>query len=460
MRLEHNLKLTQTQKLIMTQELRQAIQLLQYNSLELNEYIKDQIEENPMLEMESIDRETEDIKKEEKKDEIDLKDLAERYDDISYKSEINKNKDEYNYEAFVTHKESLKDYLMSQLNLTIIDDNDYLIGKYIIENIDKNGYLITTLEEIKNYFKIDTQKAEEILEIIQSFDPIGVGARNLKECLLIQIKEKENVNPGIIEIIKNHLEDLSCNRILNIAKELNIKPIEVEKACDYIKTLNPKPGSGFNSSGSDTKFISPDATIELIDGEYIIILNDITGPRLNISDYYLSLMKNNKDENTNEFLSERLNKAMWIIKSIQQRRQTIYNVIEAILKFQIDFFKEGEKSLKPLTLKEVADYIDMHESTVSRATNGKYVQTPRGLYELKYFFTSGVGNKLGGESSSTSIKSRIKDIIEEEDSKKPYSDQKIADILKGKGIKISRRTVAKYREELEIPSSSKRKRYS
>lgn len=459
MRLEHSLKLEQTQKLIMTQELRQAIQLLQYNSLELNEYIKEQIEENPMLEMESSNIEIENAKKEDK-DEIDLKDLAERYDDISYKSEINRNKDEYNFESFITRKESLKDYLMNQLNLTIMDDNDYLIGKYIIENIDRNGYLIITLEEINTYFKIHMQKTEKILKVIQSFDPIGVGARDLKECLLIQLKSKKDVDPVVISIIEKYLDDLSCNKIMKISKELNVDPSKIQSACDYIKTLNPKPGSGFGDSLEDTKFILPDASIEIVEGEYVILINDITGPSLNISNYYLSLMKNNKEENTKEFLSERFSKAMWIIKSIQQRRQTIYNVIEAILKFQIGFFKEGEKALVPLTLKEVADYIEMHESTVSRATNGKYVQTPRGLYELKYFFTSGVKDQRGGVSSSTSIKATIKEIIDEENPKKPYSDQKIADILNKKGSNISRRTVAKYREELDIPNSSKRKRYN
>lgn len=464
MELKHNLKLQQSQKLIMTQELRQAIQLLQYNSLELNEYIKDQIQENPMLEMETIDKEIDnpkvDDKIDEKKDEIDLKELAERYDDISYKTEIDRNPVEYNFESFVSYRENLKDHLMGQLNLTIMDDLDYLVGLYIIENIDKNGYLTIGMEEIENNFDISIGKAEEILKIIQGFDPLGVGARDLKECILIQLRENEDINPIVSKIVEEHLEDLSCNKISKISKDLNLTAKEIQDACDYIKTLNPKPGSGFEDSSNETKFIRPDASIELIEGEYVILINDVTGPRLNISDYYLSLMKNNEDKNTKEFLSEKFNKALWIIKSIEQRRQTIYNVIEAILKFQREFFDKGEKFLIPLTLKEVADHIEMHESTISRSTNGKYVQTPRGLYELKYFFPSGVTEKSGAISSSTSIKATIREIIEAEDEKKPYSDQKITDILKEKGSNISRRTVAKYREELNIPSSSMRKRYS
>lgn len=464
MRLEHNLKLEQSQKLIMTQELRQAIQLLQYNSLELNEYIKDQIEENPMLEMENLNIEMEIPKDENKdegiKDEIDLKGLAERYDDISYKAEVDRNPKDYNYESFVSYRENLKDHLMGQLNLTIMEDKDYLLGVYIIESIDKNGYLATRVEEISSRFNISLKKVEEILKVIQGFDPVGVGARDLNECLLIQLRNKEDVNPIIIKIVEDYLEDLSCNKITKIAKDLNLDPSEIQRACDYIKTLNPKPGSGFEDFLEETKFIRPDASIEFIDGEYVILINDITGPRLNISNYYLSLMKNNKDENTKEFLSDKFKKAMWIIKSIEQRRQTIYNVIEAILKFQREFFDKGEKFLLPLTLKEVAEHIEMHESTVSRSTNGKYVQTPRGLYELKYFFSSGVADQSGELSSSTSIKSTIRDIIKGEDEKKPYSDQKITDILKERGSNISRRTVAKYREELNIPSSSMRKRYS
>ena len=266
--------------------------------------------------------------------------------------------------------------------------------------------------------------------------------------------------PNTELIIERYLEDIAHNRLLKISKELNIDLKEVQEICDFIKTLEPKPGRSYSGDADQVNYITPDAYIEYIDGEYVIILNDITGPRLNINNFYREMIRQGKDPKATEFLSERLNAAMRIIRSIEQRRMTIYSVLESILKFQRDFFIMGEKGLKPLTLKEVADDIDMHESTVSRATNGKYVQTPRGLFELKYFFTSGISTNKGADVSSTSIKAVLKEIIEGEDPKKPYSDQQLSNILKERGISISRRTVAKYRDELNIPSSTMRRRYN
>ncbi|HZJ99575.1 MAG TPA: RNA polymerase factor sigma-54 [Tissierellaceae bacterium] len=458
MKLGFNIRLEQSQRLIMTPELRQAIQLLQYNSLELNEYLKNEIEENPLLEMENPNNQMEETRELTDDKDVDWKEVAERYDDFSYKAPVDKNQEEYNYEAFTTYTKTLKEFLIEQLNLTILDDKEYLLGDYIIQNIDENGYLDIGIEEIAEQMNSNVQEVEDVLKIIQTFEPLGVGARDLKECLLIQIREKGDVEPNLVKIIDLYLDDLACNRMIKIAKELNIDLNEMQEVCDYIKTLEPKPGRAFSDSGENVKYIIPDASIEEIEGEYVIIINDITGPRLNINSYYRNLLKHSSDEDTTNYLSDKLNSAMWVIQSIEQRKQTIYKVIESILKFQIDFFKSGEKGLVPLTLKEVADEIDMHESTVSRATNGKFVQTPRGLFELKFFFTSGLPG-LSGEISSTSIKSEIKGIIDNEDSKKPLSDQAIADILKEKGASISRRTVAKYRDELNIPSSSKRKRY-
>lgn len=231
----------------------------------------------------------------------------------------------------------------------------------------------------------------------------------------------------------------------------------MQEACDYIRQLEPKPGRAFGNN-QDLGYIIPDAEIKLINGELEVILNDVTGPRLGINNYYRSLLRTGNDKDTMEFLNQKFNSAMWIIRSIEQRRNTIKKVIESIIKFQREFFLEGEKSLRPLTLKDIANDIDMHESTISRATNGKYVQTPRGLFELKYFFSSGVESHDGG-ISSVSIKKILQEIIDEENPKKPYSDNKLAEILAQKGIKISRRTVAKYRDELNIPPSNMRKRY-
>ncbi|MGJ0845826.1 RNA polymerase factor sigma-54 [Tissierella praeacuta] len=458
MRLSYDLTLEQSQKLIMTPELRQAIELLQFNSLELKEYIANEMEENPMLESLGSSEEFDNLDKYTNDNDIDWKEYFEKYDDISYRPQIDKNIKEYNYEAFVSYEPTLKEHLMSQLRFIPLENKEYKIGENIIQNIDENGYLSASTEEIAKFMKCGKEEVEIILDIIQTFEPSGVGARNLKECLAIQVKNKMDANHYIITIIEDYLEDLGYNRIQKISKELNLDLKEVQEACDYIKRLEPKPGSSFRSDSEDIRYIIPDAEIQLIDGEFVVILNDVTGPRLNINNYYKGLMKSGGDKKTIDFLNEKFNSAMWIIRSIEQRRNTIKRVIESILKFQKNFFIEGEIALKPLTLKDIADDIDMHESTISRATNGKYVQTPRGLFELKYFFSSGI---LGdeGDVSSTSIKVKLKDIIDNEDTKKPYSDQKISELLKMQGINISRRTVAKYRDELCIPSSSMRRRY-
>lgn len=458
MKLGYDLTLEQTQKLVMTPELRQAIQLLQFTSQELNEYLEKQVEENPLLELEKTSEDYENIDDfANKREEIDWKDYIGKEDDISYQPQVDKNVKEYSFENFISYSPSLKENLLFQLNVSEINKGDREIGEILIENIDENGYLMTSVEQVAKDLKIDSERVENVLFLIQGFEPLGVGARNLKECLLIQIREDKNRHPQAERIAEYYLEDIAHNRLSKIAKELNMDIEEVQNICDYIKTLEPKPGRSFND-GNQVKYITPDATIEYIDGEYIIILNDVTGPRLNINNFYKELIRKERDAKATEYLNEKLNSAMWIIRSIEQRRMTIYKVVESILKFQKDFFEIGEKGLKPLTLNEVAEDIQMHESTVSRATNGKYVQTPKGLYELKYFFTSGLTTS-SGEISSTSIKSMIKDLIEQENSKKPYSDQKISDILKAKGIDISRRTVAKYRDELGIPSSTARRRY-
>ncbi len=465
MKLSYNLTLEQSQKLIMTPELRQAIQLLQYNSLELNEYINKEIEENPLLEMEntnidiaSIDTET--ITKDRNKEqEIDWKEYLEKYDDYSYRPQVDRNQKEYTYESFTSYDLTLREQLISQLTLVRLSPKEYKIGEYIIQSLGENGYLNYPLEDIATKMKSTIAEVEAVLEVVQTFEPLGVGARDLVECLLIQISA-QNIKDHLIKvIIREHLDDLAHNRLTKIAKEENVDLLKVQRACDLIRTLEPKPGRSFDGNYDDVKYIVPDASIKFMDGEYIVQINDVTGPRLNINNFYKSLIKDGGDKETTEYLSDKLNSAMWIIRSIEQRRQTIFKVIESILKFQLEFFKEGDKSLVPLTLKDVAEDIEMHESTISRATNNKYVQTPRGLFELKYFFTTGLTSSTGEDISATSIKSIIKDIIESENCKKPYSDQKIADILIDKGNNISRRTVAKYRDELEIPSSTMRRRY-
>ena len=453
MKLGQDLIITQQQKLILTPELRQAIELLQFTTLELKEYIDNELEENPLLEREKEEQEFESLD-----DEVNWKEYIEKTSDDYYPSnEMDREQKDYDFTNFVSYNPQLRESLFLQLNVQDIDKKELTIGHFIIENIDDNGYLELSTNEIAEFLNVSEDIVENVLAIIQKFEPIGVGARNLKESLLIQLDDLLVEDENLYKIVNNHLEDLGENRIKKIAQELELSLEETQKLIDIIRTLNPKPGQQF-SSEDRIKYIIPDAYVRRIDDKYVVILNDSTAPRLNINNFYREMLTQEKDLKSKKFLSEKLDSAMWIIKTIEQRRMTIYNVLNAIVKFQLDFFDNGEKYLKPLTLKEIAEEIDMHESTVSRTTNGKYVQTDHGLFEFKYFFSSSL-NTNDGEISSTSIKSYIEEIISNEDKKKPLSDQAISEILKSKGIEISRRTVAKYRDELEILSSSKRRRY-
>ncbi|SHH36971.1 RNA polymerase, sigma 54 subunit, RpoN/SigL [Caloranaerobacter azorensis DSM 13643] len=459
MRLGFELSLQQSQKLIMTPELRQAIKILQYTNFELSQFIEEELEKNPLLEIESREDNAEkDIDLDELKSGIDWKEYLGKYDDISYSSYKEDDSNDWILENYITYKTTLKEHLLFQLNLTLFDEMDKKIGEFIIESLDENGYLRITTNEIANRLKVDDDRVENVLKIIQTFDPVGVGAKDLKECLKIQLEDRGIKDPYVFKVLENYLEEIACNKLTKISKELGISIKKVQNICDLIKTLEPKPGRGFINSSDDVKFIKPDVTLEIIDGEYIIQVNDVTAPRLTVNNYYRRLLNQAIEEAIVKFIKCKLDSALWLIKSIEQRRMTIYRVAEAIVRYQREFFEKGKKALKPLSLKVIADELEIHESTVSRAINGKYIQTPKGIFELKFFFSRGVlANQE--EISSTSVKSMIKELIESEDPKKPLSDQKITDILRKKNIKISRRTVAKYRDELNIPSSNLRKRY-
>lgn len=456
MRLNYDLTLEQSQKLVMTPELRQAIQLLQYTSLELRDYLAKELEENPMLEMERSDVDSQTIESLKEDKDVDLKEFLESFDDISYKSEIDRSRNEYSMDNYISYSPTLRDHLIEQLNMISIGSREYRIADYIINNINSSGYFTSTTDDIAAQLCVSVEEVELMLSVIQSFEPTGVGARDLKECLLLQVKDQKD--QILKNIIMNYLEDIASNKLAKISKDLGITIEDVQEYADWVKSLEPKPGRTFRSEGEDIRYIVPDASIEEIDGEFIITINDISGPRLNINEYYKNLIINTTDEKTSEFLQEKFNSALWIIKSIEQRRQTLYKVIESILSRQREFFRHGEKVLVPMTLKEVAEDVKMHESTISRATNGKYVQTPRGVFELKYFFTTGLTG-TGGDVSATCVKSMIRSMVAEEDHKRPLSDQQISEILEKKGVEISRRTVAKYRDELNIPSSTLRRRY-
>lgn len=460
------LNLSQTQKLIMTPELRQAIQILQFNNVELTDYINKQLEVNPFLE--SVDNKSDEsssnderVIESKEKDEVDWTELAEKYDDLSYKAyERNTdNESKQSFESYTSKKLSLKDHLMVQLGMTVKSNKEKRIGEFIIESLDNKGYLGCSLQDISLLINEDVVEVERVLRLIQTFDPIGVAARSLSECLMIQLREKGIQDKNAYIIAENYLEEIATNKIQKIAKDLHITVNRVQSICDIIKMLEPKPSRGFIVDSDNIRYIVPDVTIEKINDEYIIIVNDSYLPTLTISNYYKTMIHGLNDKEASKFLSDKLNSSMWLIKSIEQRRMTLYKVVESILKYQRKFFDEGKSALKPLVLKDVADDIGVHESTVSRATNGKYVQTPRGLFELKYFFASSLSETDGSGVSSTSVKNTIQKLIDTENSQKPLSDQKIAEKLNEEGINISRRTVAKYRDEMRIPSSSMRRRY-
>jgi RNA polymerase sigma-54 factor len=459
MKMDFALSMQQTQKLVMTQQLQMAIKILQMSSIELNEYVEEQVVENPVL----------DIEIEEKKqaeNEIDWGEVAKNSEwDYYHASDTEFNSNEYEEDEgtsplnFIESTVTLRDHLIMQLNLTVSDKLKLSIGEYLIDNIDSSGYLKVDLADVAGALEVSIKDVEDILYIIQTFDPSGIGARDLKECLLIQLKELGTFTEIFEKVIDKYLNEIGENKYGLIAKELNITPEEAQSIGDIIKSLEPKPGSGF-ADNEVIKYVSPDASVDKIDGEYVVTLNEGITPRLVINKYYRNILKSNdNDEIVKDFIKGKLDSAAWLIKSIDQRKTTLFNVVNFIIHYQEDFLDKGIEYLKPLTLKDVAENIGVHESTVSRAISGKYVQTNRGLYQLKFFFSRGLYAGAKGNISTESIKVKIKEIIELEDIKKPLSDQAITDILNKSRIDISRRTVAKYREELNIPSASKRKRY-
>lgn len=462
-KLGFDLTIEQSQKLVMTPELIQAIQILQFNTQELDAFVQEQLLVNPVLEQdqsEPANPEAETSEKEREK--LDWKEFIRNgsYDDISYRGYRDKDEERPDsFERYVTNEVTLPEHLMFQYQFATVDKGCRRVGKYIIESLDENGYMTSTVEEISRATGVREEKVGEALDIIHGFDPAGVGARDLSECLQLQLAARKELTPQMEEIITHHLEDIANNRLSAVARDTGMTVLQVQEAADVIRTLEPKPGRQF-ASQMETKYVIPDVIVEKIDNEYVVIINESSTPHLTISSYYRSLLgKAEKDQQLADYLSERVSSANWLIKSIEQRKQTIYNVVSAVVKYQKDFFDLGSKHLRTLTLKDIAEELGIHESTVSRSISGKYLQCPRGVYEIKYFFSAGVSDEVGEGVSSNSIKEFIKEIVEGEDRHKPYSDQAMVSILKDKGFNISRRTVAKYRDELGILSSSKRKRY-
>ncbi|AZR72275.1 RNA polymerase sigma-54 factor [Anoxybacter fermentans] len=455
--LSQHLAIEQKQTLIMTPRLQQAIQLLQFSTLELNQYIQEELKSNPILEVE-ID---EPMEEELELDEADFLEDYLAYIDYSFelKQSLERDPEEYNYENYITIKPTLTEYLLSQFNLLIHDPVELEIGEYLIGSLDERGFLSIPIEAVSEALGVEVPRVMAVLKKIQTLDPIGVGARNLVESLIIQCRYLYGDLPLVEQIIKDFLYDLGENRIKQIANKLKVSPTEVQKAADLIKTLNPRPAANF-STNYTTGYLEPDVFIQKVGNDYIVVMNEQTQPHLKINSYYQKILKNSKsDKNVREFLTKKLNSALWLIKCIEQRRMTIYRIVETLVELQRPFLDYGIKYLQPMTLNEVAERIQVHESTVSRATANKYVQTPHGIFELKFFFNSGISGGNGDGLASVSVKEIIQELIQGEDPTKPLSDRKIAELIKERGYSISRRTVAKYRDELGIPPSNKRRRY-
>lgn len=465
MRMGYDLVIEQQQKLIMTPELKLALKILQMPTTELEDMIQNELDANPVLDLEDDNRD-EKLEILQKKDknieekEIDWKEYL-QYQGKSYSmgEYDNDESSEFSYENIATYSYTLKDHLISQLRVSPISGKLRETGEYIIESLDENGYLTSNPEDMSAILNMDLGTVRAAISLIQTFEPFGVGAIDLKECLLIQLRNRNILNKTLEVIVNNHLDDIAYNRQNSISKKLSISIEEAQKYSDIVKSLEPKPGRAFEGSTS-TKYITPDVYIEKVGKEYLVIVNDHYSSKLMINQYYRKILSTeDKSSKASAFISSKLSSAMWLIKSLEHRKNTLYRVVKAILEYQMDFFQKGPMFIKTMTLKKIAEMVNVHESTVSRAISSKYVQTPRGLFEIKYFFKSGVDNQDGDAISSESIKKMIKSYVSSEDTSKPLSDQNIADFLVREGFMISRRTVAKYRDELGILSSSKRKRY-
>jgi len=453
MQMDLKLNISQKQRLILTQIMQQSINVLQMSAYDLREYIEKEFEENPILEA--------DFNLIESKDNIDntqlSKYLNDRYDE-NYNYQHN-NEDEASVFNFISDKKSLKDYLYEQLGEIKSDIKIKKVVSYMIESLDSRGYLENTLEEICSDLGIDKEKVQNALEILQSLEPCGIGARDLKECLLIQLKNKGILDEIIKEIVLKYLECIADCKYNYIAKELKITPKEVQAYGDIIKSLEPKPSRGYYT-GEEVKFIIPDAYIVKIGDKYNVIMNKDIIPNITINNLYKQEILNGKNKKEVEYVKEKVNDAIGLINDIEQRNNTILKLLECIVKKQKAYFENGQEYLKPMTLRDLADEMSLHESTVSRAIKDKYILTSRGTVKIKDLFCNGIiSSGINGEGVSTNnIKNKIKQLIQLENKNKPLSDQAICDLLNKEHIDISRRTVAKYREELGIKSSSKRKR--
>ena len=463
MKLDYSMKMTQEQRLILTQNMQQSIKLLQMSLHDLREYIDNEYSENPVLEVNEDMISSEEIQSNtvgETEEKYDHKKLLEELYSDSYNDKSERTysgEEDISPLSFIEKKNSLKEFLQEQLLELSIPQDIAIMCDYIIESLDSRGYLEISTEEISKELNIDEEEIKKALKIVQALEPYGIGARDIKECLLIQSEKLNILDDNIEKMILNHLENIAENKYELVGKDLNISPREAQRYGDLIKKLEPKPSRGFYT-GEDVSYIVPDAEIKNIDGEFFIIMNENVLPRLMINKTYKQVLDNNENKETSEYVKDKINQAIFLIKSIEQRKNTLYKVLECVVDKQKEFFIKGKQYIRPLTLKEVAEIIGMHDSTVSRAIKDKYILTSYGTIKIKDLFANGVSCNKDEDMTTIKIKDEIKKIINGENKSKPFSDQIISSMLAKKEMNISRRTVAKYREELGIKSSAMRKR--
>jgi RNA polymerase sigma-54 factor len=463
--------LSQTQNLSQTQvlapQLQQSLQILQVPMLELRNLIQQEIETNPTIEIESTEPTIEDKQREqdEFQEEFDrLAKLDEEWRDYmaqnstySSRSSEEEERRQFFFDSLVK-EETLQQHLLEQAQSSELSANDQTIAELIIGNIDDRGFLQSSPEEIASNTGMDTADLERVLEMVQTFHPVGVAARDLRECLLIQLRRLGKEQSIEFRIVERHLEDLGKHRFPEIARRLSTTPEQVQRAANFIATLDPKPGQIFTSDPNS--YVLPDVTVEKILGEWMISLNGDQIPHLRISNTYKDLMaKDGNGSEVKDYIRDKIRSGKFLIKSIHQRQQTISNIAHEIIGRQKEFLDFGPSSLKPLTMVQIADAVGVHETTVSRAISGKYMATPHGVFEMKYFFTPGYQTAAGESMSNTSVKGAIAELVKSEDTRNPLSDKEIVEILSERGIPIARRTVAKYRTELNILPSNMRKQY-
>jgi len=473
MAIQQKLHTKLVQKLILTPSLQQAIKLLPMSTLELADLLNQEVVENPLLEETPVeDIQTTDATAQTDKAESDPEPVKDKdtWDDSDYEYFFGDYLDDgYRPRAPQEIKElppientlstgtSLADHLLWQLSLQAEHGGLREIGAAIVGNLDDDGYLVASVDEIARMGAWPVEAVERALAMVQRFDPVGVAARDLQECLTLQLRHLGFEGTPTERIVTEHLRLLQNHQVPEIARRLGLSIDEVKHHVEIIRGLDPKPGSRFNPSQS--QYVIPDVYVVKVEDQYVAMLNEESLPQLRISPVYRRLLDKNGDasDETRAYVKEKFRSALWLIKSVDQRQKTIHKVATSIINFQKDFLDHGIEFLRPLVLRDVANDIGMHESTVSRVVNNKYMHTPQGVFEMKYFFHSGISSSYGESVSSVTIKQRIKKIIESEDPKRPLSDSKIVSILQNEGLILARRTIAKYREELRIPTSNQRK---